>query len=246
MAAEKAVRHLDANRVAFAAGSGEFHDISRKISEQMHGIGAYFRQQSQEMTRAAETTGKEVDTLGEQLLEQTNYYTKALETAASKAGEITTIYSQQVDALIQASEHAASEASRVRASALDARRDTFLRSSKFILEDLNSIGIDISRIIDKTEAEKLWKVYVKGDKNVFVRALVKSNADEKKVQETIKRKYQDDDTFRRHVVRYLDQFQSLLAQANESDPENLLSSTFVTADVGKLYVLLSRAVGRMN
>ncbi len=210
----------------------------------MHGIGAYFRQQSSEITRAAEVTRKEVDLVGEQLLEQTTYYTKALEDAALKANEITATYGRQVDALIQASEHAAAEASRVRAGALDSRRDSFLRASKFIVEDLNSIGIDISRIVDKTDAERLWRNYTKGDKGIFLRNLV--NNPDKKLQETLKRKYEEEDTFRRHVLRYLEQFQSLLAQANESDPENLLSSTFVTADVGKLYVLLSRAIGRMN
>ena len=30
----------------------------------------------------------------------------------------------------------------------------------------------------------------------------------------------------------------------DSDPENLLHSTFMTADVGKLYILLCRALGR--
>jgi len=35
-----------------------------------------------------------------------------------------------------------------------------------------------------------------------------------------------------------------LNDARESDPENLLHSTFMTADVGKLYILLTRALGR--
>jgi hypothetical protein len=38
----------------------------------------------------------------------------------------------------------------------------------------------------------------------------------------------------------------LLSEANESGPENLPSSTFLLADVGKLYLLLARAVGLLN
>ncbi len=38
--------------------------------------------------------------------------------------------------------------------------------------------------------------------------------------------------------------EALLAQATDCDPENLLSTTFLTADVGKLYLILSRSLGR--
>jgi hypothetical protein len=40
--------------------------------------------------------------------------------------------------------------------------------------------------------------------------------------------------------------EKIAAEANESDPENLLRSTFLLADVGKLYLLLARAVGLLN
>lgn len=209
----------------------------------MHAVGALFRQQGQEMTRAGETARDQVTQSGSQLQMQTSDYVKALEAAAAKAHDIASAFESQTDALLQASEHAAAEASRVRAGLLDSRRDTFLRASKFIVEDLNSIGIDISRILDKTEAEKLWRGYAKGDKGAFIRNLI--GGGENKTQDVIKARYETDDTFRRFVTRYLEQFESLLNQAKESDPENLLSSTFVTSDIGKLYVLLSRTLGRM-
>ena len=49
---------------------------------------------------------------------------------------------------------------------------------------------------------------------------------------------------RRYVMRYFDHFERLLEDSLEVDPENLLHSTFMTADVGKLYLLLCRALGR--
>ena len=49
---------------------------------------------------------------------------------------------------------------------------------------------------------------------------------------------------RRYVLRYVDQFERLLADTRGADPENLLHSTFLTADVGKLYLMLNRALGR--
>jgi hypothetical protein len=80
---------------------------------------------------------------------------------------------------------------------------------------------------------------------VFLRSLL-GNGEARKVQDEIKARYVADQEFRKCADRYLDTFEGLLNQAERSDPANLLSSAFVTSDVGKVYVLLSRAVGRMN
>jgi hypothetical protein len=62
----------------------------------------------------------------------------------------------------------------------------------------------------------------------------------------IKQKFEEDPNFRDYVLRYLNQFETLLAQARECDHQDVLGATFVTADVGKLYLLLSNAVGRLK
>ena len=69
---------------------------------------------------------------------------------------------------------------------------------------------------------------------------------ERQARTVISTKYEDADEFRRYVWRHLDHFEKLPSEANESDPENLPSSTFLSVDVGKLYLLLARAVGRLN
>ena len=54
----------------------------------------------------------------------------------------------------------------------------------------------------------------------------------------------DDSEFRRYADEYLMQFDRVLNEAKEVDPENILSATFLTADVGKLYLVLSTILGR--
>jgi hypothetical protein len=83
---------------------------------------------------------------------------------------------------------------------------------------------------------------MKGDRGVFARSLLKGRqaALAAKVMEKLK----TDEDMRYYVLRYVEQFDKLLNDARESDPENLLHSTFMTADVGKLYILLTRALGR--
>ena len=60
----------------------------------------------------------------------------------------------------------------------------------------------------------------------------------------IEDRYESDEEFRNKVTRYMNQFESLLTQATDCDQEQVLSATFLTADVGKLYLLLSRSLGR--
>jgi hypothetical protein len=50
--------------------------------------------------------------------------------------------------------------------------------------------------------------------------------------------------FRALASRYLSEFEKLLTQAGEADPDELLSASLLTADVGKAYLLLSRAIER--
>ena len=113
---------------------------------------------------------------------------------------------------------------------------------QFYQERVPPAEVHLPLAIEDAEAIEAWLSNRGGRR---VRLLVPQRGDKKALQ-TIKGRYEADDSFRRFVVRYVEQFESLLNQANESDPENLLSSTFVTSDVGKLYVLLSRATGRMN
>ena len=120
----------------------------------------------------------------------------------------------------------------------------FLRASRFIIEDLNSTAIDLNRLLDTAGSQKLWSRLARGDKGIFVRTMLQDDA--RHARDVIKSKFEQDDTFRKYAQRYLDHFERLLNEANESDPENLLSTTFLSADIGKLYLLLARSVGRLN
>ena len=109
---------------------------------------------------------------------------------------------------------------------------------------MNSTAIDLNRLLDTQGSQRLWSKLTKGDKGIFVRTMLRD--DEKHAREVIRAKFEEDENFRKYVQRYLDHFERLLNQANESDPENLLSSTFLSADIGKLYLVLARSVGRLN
>lgn len=272
-ASDNARALLEKNRDALDAETQAFAAAASAAVEKMQNVGALFRDQSQELTRSTGKASEEVTAVARELGghlkgidaaldgalartsegvtavtrelgEQIKGIDATLEGALAKARELAQVFAEEASTLAEAADHAESQAKKVRLNALDERRDVFLRASKLIVEDLNTIGLDINRVIAKQNSDRMWQKFIKGDKGVFVRSMLAMS--DKKAEAVIKKRYKDDEKFRGYVSRYLEQFEQLLVQASESDPENLLSSTFVTADVGKLYLLLSRAVGRMN
>src|SRR3546814_4177116 len=77
-----------------------------------------------------------------------------------------------------------------------------------------------------------WKRYVRGDRGVFTRALLRAR--QSSIVPKVSEKLKGSDNMRRYVLRYIDQFEKMLADCRESDPEKLLHSTFMTADVMKV------------
>lgn len=121
-------------------------------------------------------------------------------------------------------------------------RDLFNRTSRHIIEDLNSISIDLTRALDGDVSEADWRRYIKGDRTIFSRSLLRNRQDAliRKIGERVR----NDGLMRGYVTRYVELFDQLLVGAAKSDSENLLHATFLTSDVGKLYIILNKALGR--
>ncbi|MFQ5953983.1 MAG: hypothetical protein ACE5JZ_02855 [Kiloniellales bacterium] len=122
------------------------------------------------------------------------------------------------------------------------RRDAFLRSASFVVDNLNSISIDLNRVLERDIPRRVWRAFYNGDKSAFTRRILSLRG--LRDLRRIRRRYRQDPEFRKHAAHYITEFENLLDEAGKWDYENLLGTTFLTADVGKLYLLLSRAVGR--
>ncbi len=161
-----------------------------------------------------------------------------------KVSTLATTFGQQARDLTHASEEATRQALVLREDKSSNKRDAFLRGATILIDDLNSSAIDLNKILDADLPEEYWKRYHKGDRSIFARSILKK----KDLYDTreVKRYFETNQAFRNQVNRYLDQFDNLMSQARECDSEDVLAATFMTADVGKLYILLSRSLGRME
>ncbi|MSO77953.1 MAG: hypothetical protein EXQ87_13760 [Alphaproteobacteria bacterium] len=102
--------------------------------------------------------------------------------------------------------------------------------------------MDFNRALDPEIPQKTWRSYHRGDTGVFTRRLL--GLRDSVPNEKIRQKYESDSEFRSHSQRYFQQFEELVEQAAKNDHGDLLGSTLMTSEVGRLYMLLAGAVGR--
>ncbi|MBT5895983.1 MAG: hypothetical protein HOH61_08785, partial [Rhodospirillaceae bacterium] len=124
------------------------------------------------------------------------------------------------------------------------RRQAFMRNMSFVTERMNSLAVDLDRALEKNVPEDAWERYLDGDRGIFARRIVRNR--DRISLDAIRSNYEDDLAFREHVDRYLSQFQEALEQAEENEPEDILAAVLLSSDVGKLYMLMAKALGRLN
>ncbi|MBK8007984.1 MAG: hypothetical protein IPK23_05730 [Rhizobiales bacterium] len=112
------------------------------------------------------------------------------------------------------------------------------------IDSLDSLSIDIARMIDHEAAAEAWERFKRGERGVFNRRLY-TNAGQKSFEE-IRKKYRRNAEFRETVDRYIDEFEKLLEQVSRDERGQTLTRTYLTSDTGKVYTLLAHAAGRLG
>lgn len=109
------------------------------------------------------------------------------------------------------------------------------------LGSLDTIAVDIARMIDHDVAAKMWDRYQEGEQGVFNRSMY--TAQGQQMFDEIKRKYRRDEAFRDAAHRYVEEFERLLAEVAR-DPAT--QRGYLTSDTGKVYTILAHASGRLD
>lgn len=163
---------------------------------------------------------------------------KAVQTAEVAASAFT----RQSNTLFKAVQDVAIHAEKIRDSQWKTQREAFLSTSKFVIESLYSLSLDVARHLENDLDSRVLKAYQRGDVAAFARHLVEiaPHIPAEKAQ----RKFIDDGEFRNYVQRFIRQFEELLEQAQNNDYGDLLASIFTSSDIGKLYKILCEIAGR--
>ena len=103
---------------------------------------------------------------------------------------------------------------------------------------------NITRAIDKDTANRAWLRYQRGERDVFQRQMYSPEG--QMTFDQIKGKYNLDVEFRDTVDRYVQDFENLLQQAGNRDPQGTLAQNYLTSETGLVYLMLAHASGRLG
>ena len=118
------------------------------------------------------------------------------------------------------------------------------RPARHSIESLDSLAVDIARMIDHDAAAELWDRYKRGERNVFTRKLYTMQG--QRAFEEIRRKYRGDREFMQTVDRYIAEFERLLDEVSRDDRGQVVARTYLTSETGKVYTMLAHAAGRFD
>jgi hypothetical protein len=118
------------------------------------------------------------------------------------------------------------------------------RSPRHTIESLDSLSVDIARMIDHDAAADLWDRYKRGERNVFTRRLYTLQGQQ--AFDDIRKKYRADREFKQTVDRYISEFERLLDEVSRDDRGQVVARTYLTSETGKVYTMLAHAAGRFD
>jgi hypothetical protein len=118
------------------------------------------------------------------------------------------------------------------------------RPPRHTIESLDSLAVDIARMIDHDAAAELWDRYKRGERNVFTRKLYTMQG--QRAFDEIRRKYRSDREFMQTVDRYIAEFERLLEEVSRDDRGQVVARTYLTSETGKVYTMLAHAAGRFD
>jgi len=109
---------------------------------------------------------------------------------------------------------------------------------------LESLSLDIGRLMDRNLAAEMWDRYQRGESKAFSKRLYAPPG--QKAFDEVGRKYRADRNFKQTVDRYIAEFERLLDEVAREDRGPQALRGHLTSETGLVYTLLAHASGRLG
>jgi hypothetical protein len=109
---------------------------------------------------------------------------------------------------------------------------------------LESLSLDIGRLMDRNLAAEMWDRYQRGESKAFTKRLYTPAG--QKAYDEVARKYRGDRNFKQTVDRYITEFERLLDDVARDDRGPAVLRSHLTSETGLVYTMLAHAAGRLG
>ncbi len=119
------------------------------------------------------------------------------------------------------------------------------RKPSVALDPLDVLRMDdIARALDAHTAAIAWNRSQTGERNVFSQRLYTPEGQQ--TFQHITQRYHADDSFRKTVEKYVNDFEGMLNEADEKDPSGRIVQNYITSETGRAYLMLAHISGRLG
>lgn len=118
------------------------------------------------------------------------------------------------------------------------------RNLRLGIDSVDSLSVDIARMIDDEVAADLWERRNRGERNVSWRRLYTPQG--RKAFEEMRKRYKSDREFRDAADRYINEFDRLLGEVGHGNGGPVVARNYITSEAGRVYTMLAHAAGRLE
>lgn len=237
-------KHLENSGDKLRSSITEIAANADRISNEIRNSGEVFLKQSEVLVATTDETLKKVDNVMKSLNSSTTDFISKTDNIIQKSATFNEMFGKQIESLSENSKKAEVKIKELAKVYNEVELGNFLKSAAMILEQLETVSVDVNRLFNPDSEEDLWKKYYNGDSGAFVRHLEKTMT--KKQIINIKDLFEKNGEFRSFVTKYLSEFELLLEKARSSDKSTLLLSVLSGSDIGKVYYIMAKALGKID
>lgn len=243
-AAKLSATHLEKSGDKLRASINEIAANAERISNTILSSGEVFVKQSQALTVLADDTTAKVGKSIENLVEAGIAFETQGQELVKESLRFNDTVNVQTKTLSENAARAEKAMKGLTTAYKDIKVDTFLKDAGKIISRLESVSVDINRLLNPKDEEDLWKKFYNGDTEVFIRSIAKNMSNTQ--ISALRKEFEKNDDLRKLVNTYMSEFEALVEKSKKNEHSAALMAVISGADLGRLYYVLAKALNKLN
>ncbi len=213
-------------------------DMSEASINELYDGSQKLKQESQTFTQTTLTAHKSLQALANEskasILDLGQKTSELLKTGS----EIENLITDKIGNLEKATVAAQNKIKEFKETESNITTNLFSQKAGVILENLQTVSVDIARLLTPSIKEEIWTKYYDGQKDIFVKYLAKILTPEK--VDKIKAMVLKNETLKDYIVTFVKSFDEVLKSAKQSEHKDVLTVTYMQTDLAQIYLILKQ------